>query len=91
MKKSLIEKSFVQIVVLSAALLSGGAAYAGGAGYVFGDEPYRLNWGYDPDIQSGCRKWNWQQYGWDDYCPIYFHPKAYMYPRSSRVMLRTRG
>lgn len=56
--------------------------------YPFGDEPYRLDWGYDPQIQSGCWKWNWQQHQWNDYCPVYVHPKAYMYPR---VVLRTKG
>jgi hypothetical protein len=85
-----MKKSIVAIVAFSTVLL-GGAACAGGAAYPFGDQPYRLNWGYDPEIQSGCWKWNWQQYGWDDYCPSYIHPKAYMYPRRSRVALRTRG
>ncbi len=59
--------------------------------YPFGDEPYRLNWGYDPEIQSGCWKWNWQQYHWDDHCPVYVRPKAHMYPRSSRPVLRSRS
>ena len=67
-----------------ALLLSGGAANAGP--YPFGDEPYRLNWGYDPAVESGCLKWNWQQYGWDDTCPVYIHPKAHMYPRSTHVV-----
>jgi hypothetical protein len=86
-----MKKSLVGIVAFSAMLVSGGAAYAGGAAYPFGDEPYRLNWGYDPAVESGCLQWNWQQYGWNDHCPIYIHPKAYMYPRASRVVLRTRG
>jgi len=47
--------------------------------------------GYDPEIQSGCWKWNWQQYHWNNHCPVYVHPKAYMYPRSPRVVLRTKG
>ena len=34
-------------------------------------------------------RWNWQQYQWDDHCPVYVHPKAFMYP--SRAVLRTRG
>ena len=59
--------------------------------YPFGDPPYRLNWEYNPEIQSGCWKWNWQQYQWDDHCPIYVTPKAYMYPRSSRAALRVKG
>ena len=73
----------------SVILLSTGSAQAGP--YPFGDEPYRLNWGYDPEIASGCWKWNWQQHQWDDHCPRYVHPKAFMYPRSSRVVLRTKG
>lgn len=56
--------------------------------HAFGDKPYRLNWIHEPEIQSGCWKWNWQQHGWDDYCPRYIQPKAFMY--RSRV-LRTRG
>jgi hypothetical protein len=73
----------------SVVFLSAGTAQAGP--YPFGDEPYRLNWGYDPEIESGCWKWNWQQYQWNDYCARYVYPKAYLYPRSSRVVLRTRG
>ena len=80
---------FAMLAAASVLLLSGGSAYSGH--YAFGDEPYRLNWGVDPEIQSGCWKWNWQQYQWDDYCPVYVYPKAYMYPRSSRVILRTKG
>ena len=86
-----MKNSLAGIFAFSAVLLSGSAVYAGGAAYPFGDEPYRLNWGYDPEIQSGCWKWNWQQNGWDDHCPIYIHPKAYMYPHSSRVVLQTRS
>ena len=72
----------------SVILLSTGSAQAGP--YPFGDEPYRLNWGYDPAVASGCLKWNWQQHQWDDHCPRYVRPKAFMYPRSSRVVLRTK-
>lgn len=59
----------------------------------FGDEPHWPGFGYsyEPAIASGCWKWNWQQYSWYDYCPVYVYPKAYMYPRSSRAGLRTRG
>ena len=64
---------------------------ASSAPYRFGDEPYRLNWSYDPQIESGCWKWNWQQYQWNDHCPVYVNPKAYMYPRSSRTVLRSKG
>jgi hypothetical protein len=86
-----MQKSFIAIIAasFSVVLLSTGSAYSGT--YPFGDEPYRLNWGYDPEIQSGCWKWNWQQYQWDDYCPVYINPKAYMYPRAPRVVLRTKG
>jgi hypothetical protein len=86
-----MQKSFFGIIgaAFSIVVLSSSGAYCGA--YPFGDEPYRLNWGYDPEIQSGCWKWNWQQYQWDDHCPVYVNPKAYMYPRSRRVVLRTRG
>ena len=50
-----------------AAVLLLGATGAQAGPYPFGDEPYRLNWGYDPEIQSGCWKWNWQQHHWNDY------------------------
>jgi hypothetical protein len=59
--------------------------------YPFGDTPYRLNWEYNPEIQSGCWKWNWQQYQWDDHCPVFVNPKAYMYPRARRAALRVKG
>ncbi len=74
---------------LSVLVLSTSGASSGP--YPFGDEPYRLNFWHDPEIQSGCWKWNWQQYHWNDYCAVYVRPKAYMYPRSSRVVLRSRG
>ena len=76
---------------VSVVVLSTGNAYSGNRVYPFGDEPYRLNWSYDPEIQSACWKWNWQQYHWDNHCPVYVHPKAYMYPRASGVVLRTKG
>jgi len=84
-------KSFFTIsaAVLSLVVLPTVGAHSGT--YPFADEPYRLNWGYDPAVESGCLKWNWQQYQWNDTCPIYINPKVYMYPRSSRAVLRTRG
>ena len=83
MKKSLFA---IIAAAFSLVLLSGSGARA----YPYGDEPYTLNWEYYPQIQNGCWKWNWQQYQWNDFCPVYVHPKAYMYP-GSRVVLRTRG
>ena len=74
-----------------AAVVLLGATGAQAGTYPFGDEPYRLDWGYEAENQSGCWKWNWQQYHWNDYCAVYIHPKAYMYPRSSRVVLRSKG
>ena len=81
-------KSVLAIIAaaFSVVLLSGSAARA----YPYGDEPYTLNWEYYPQIQNGCWKWNWQQYQWNDTCPVYVHPKAYLFPHS-RVVLRTRG
>jgi|SoiMethySBSTD1v2_1073268.scaffolds.fasta_scaffold217232_2 hypothetical protein len=70
-------------------LLSTGSAQSGP--YPFGNEPYRLDWVYEPAIASGCWKWNWQQHQWNDHCPRYVHPKAFMYPHSSRVVLRSKG
>ena len=84
MQKSLLA---IAAAAISVMLLSTGTAYS----YPFGDEPYRLNWEYDAGVTSGCLKWNWQQYLWNDYCPVYVHPKAYMYSHPSRVVLRTRG
>jgi hypothetical protein len=86
-----MQRSLFAIVAtaLSVLVVSSGGASAGP--YPFGDEPYRLNWGYDPQIQAGCWKWNWQQHHWDDHCAVYVHPKAYMHPRSSRAVLRSRG
>ena len=81
MQKSLLA-IFATVMVLSS-----GSAYAGP--YPFGDEPYRLDWGYGPQIQPGCWKWNWQQNHWTDGCPVYVQPKAYMYPR--RTVLRVKG
>jgi hypothetical protein len=75
-------------------LLSSSNAYAGP--YQFGDEPYFLDWGYDPHIQSGCLKWNWQQDQWNNHCPVYVQPKAYMHPgravlRGRRISQRSKG
>jgi hypothetical protein len=85
-----MQKSLYAIfaAAFSALLLSSGAANA--APYPFGDEPYRLNWGDAPAVESGCLKWNWQQYQWNDICPVYIHPKAYMYPRSTHVVFPTK-
>jgi hypothetical protein len=85
MKKAL----FAIAGALSMVLATSGGAYSESY-YPYGDAPYTLNWEYYPQIESGCWKWNWQQYQWNDHCPVYVQPKAYMYPRS-RVVLRTRG
>ncbi|MFZ5734795.1 MAG: hypothetical protein ACOY4O_18840 [Pseudomonadota bacterium] len=55
-----------------------------GKAMAIGDQPYwpaPYNW--EPAIQSGCWKWNWQQFNWYDHCPVYVRPKAYMYPRGA--------
>jgi hypothetical protein len=88
MQKSLLA---ISAAAVSAMLLSTAPAYSDPYPYAFGDPPYTLNWWYYPQIQSGCWKWNWQQYLWNDYCPVYVHPKAYMYYPHSRAVLRTRG
>jgi len=71
---------------VTALLLSGSATSAAGA-YPFGDEPYWLDWGYGPAVESDCLRWNWQQYHWNNTCPVYIHPKAYMYPRATHLVL----
>ncbi|MEK9281907.1 MULTISPECIES: hypothetical protein [unclassified Bradyrhizobium] len=81
------------IAIAAAACMYASSASALGGPYPFGDEPYRLNW-YpepEPEIANGCWKWNWQQYQWDDYCPVYVRPKAYMYPRARAIVVRTKG
>lgn len=84
-----MKKMFFAAVGLTVSMMFLSTSASSGT-YPFGDEPYTLDWGYEPGIQSGCWKWNWQQYGWEDHCPVYIHPKAYMYPRSRRVVLRTK-
>jgi hypothetical protein len=86
-----MQKSFLAILATAGSILIFSTSGAISGTYPFGDEPYTLNWGYYPETQSGCWRWNWQQHGWDDYCAVYVHPKAYMYPRSSRVVLRSKG
>jgi hypothetical protein len=87
---SIMLKSYLAVVVAAVGLLgSSGAAQSGP--YPFGDEPYRLDWLYEPEITNGCWKWNWQQYQWNNFCPTYVQPKAFMYPRSARAVVRTKG
>jgi hypothetical protein len=87
-----MRKSLFAVTAAAFSVLVLSTSGARSEGYVFGDPPYTLNWWYYPEIQNGCWKWNWQQYLWNDYCPAYIQPKAYMYsPRHSRAVLRTRG
>ncbi|WP_234680674.1 hypothetical protein [Bradyrhizobium monzae] len=79
------------VAIAAAVCICASPASAQGGPYPFGDEPYRLNWYSDPEIATGCWKWNWQQYQWDNYCPVYVRPKAYMYPRARAVVVRTKG
>ena len=86
-----MKRAFILTAFFLAAITVATSASAQNRNYPFGDEPYRLNWGYEPEIQNGCWKWNWQQYHWNDYCAVYVHPKAYMYPRRNGAVLRTKG
>ena len=87
--------SLAILAAASVLVLSAGAASAGpypsGGPYPYGDPPYTLNWDYYPQIEANCWRWNWQQYQWNDHCPAYVRPKAYMYPRARPVVLKTRG
>ena len=71
-----MQKSLFAIVTAAFAVtvLSGTGAHAGP--YPYGDQPYRLNWQYNPEIASGCLKWNWQEYQWNDSCPVYVYPEG---------------
>jgi len=62
------------------------AAFA--AAFAFGDVPDSY---FDPAIDVGCWKWNWYQHANYNVCPVYAHPKAYMYPRRARAALRVKG
>jgi hypothetical protein len=94
-----MKKIAILAATFSALVVSSGGAYSGSSSssYPFGDEPYTLDFGYFPywnnwpQIQSGCWQWNWQQSQWNDRCPVYVAPKAYMHPWSSRAALRTKG
>jgi hypothetical protein len=81
-----MQKSLFAIIAVT--VLSGTGAIA--QPYPFGDQPYRLNWAYDPKLASGCLKWNWQEYQWNDFCPVYVYPKTYMHPRSAHVVFPTK-
>ncbi|MCA6122749.1 hypothetical protein J6500_12705 [Bradyrhizobium sp. WSM 1704] len=86
-----MHKSFLAIIAAAAVTVVVSSTAARSAEYVIGDAPYRLDYGHDRPIETGCLKWNWQLYQWQDLCPVYIRPKAYMYPRGGRVVLRTRG
>lgn len=86
-----MQKAILTLLAAVAVLsISNGAVRAGT--YPFGDPPYRLDFWYDPQVESDCLKWNWQQYQWEDHCPVYVHPKAYMYyGRYRHAVVRTKG
>jgi hypothetical protein len=85
-----MRKSLLVVVAASSFLMaSSGGAISGP--YTFGDEPYTLNWGRYQRSKRVAGSGIGQQYQYNDHCPVYVHPKAYMYPRSSRVVLRTKG
>lgn len=87
-----MSKSLLAAVVAALSIVVTSTGAARSETYPFGDPPYRPDWATDPEIISGCWKWNWQQYQWEDRCPVYVHPKAYMfYGRSRHVALRTKG
>ncbi len=78
-------KAAVYVTVLLSCLFAGSA-------HAFGDRPYWPGFAneYEPEIASGCWKWNWQQHSWYDHCPLYVRPKAYMFSRTGSA-LRLRG
>lgn len=87
-----MSKSLLAALVTALSIVVASPNAARSEPYPFGDAPYRLDWGYDPEIGTGCWKWNWQQYQWEDHCARYIFPKAYMfYGRSRHVVVRTKG
>jgi len=74
-----MQKSLLAAVVFTSSVFSVSTSYAQDRIYPFGDPPYRLNLGSTPEIETGCWKWNWQQYQWNNHCPRYVYPKAYMF------------
>ena len=63
-----MQKSLLAIAAAFSFLIAtSGSAISGP--YAFGDEPHTLSWGYYPQIEGGCWKWNWQQYQYNDHLP----------------------
>jgi hypothetical protein len=80
MKKS---RSVLILPILVAALL-----IPAGRAFAWGDAPSRQ---FDSAIDASCWKWNWYQHAYYNVCPVYLHPKAYMYPRHIGAALRVKG
>lgn len=59
-----------------------------GRALALGDAPDTY---FDPGVDVGCWKWNWYQHAYYDVCPVYVHPKAYMYPRRVHAAVRVKG
>ena len=85
-----MKKSLLAIAAAFSFFVATSGSAVSGPYYPFGDAPYTLTWGSYPQIEQGCWKWNWQLYEYHDHCPVYLHPKAYMF-RGSNVVLRTKG
>lgn len=74
--------------VLILAAFAAAFAVQSGRAQAFGDVPDSY---FDPAVDVGCLKWNWYQHANYNVCPVYPHPKAYMYPRRVRAALRVKG
>jgi len=74
--------------ILILAAFAAAFAVQSGRAHAFGDVPDSY---FDPAIDVGCWKWNWYQHANYNVCPVYAHPKAYMYPRRVRAALRVKG
>ena len=86
-----MSRSCLAVFVAAICLVVASPAGAQSRPYPFGEPPYRIDSYYEPEIANGCWKWNWQQHQWDNYCPVYVQPKAFMYPRTLGAVLRTKG
>jgi len=76
-------KQFVILIALTVAALA-----ASTSARAFGDDP---NGYYAPLVDVGCWRWNWYQHAYYNVCPVYPHPKAYMYPTRPRAIVAAKG
>ena len=78
--------TYRRILILAALAVT--FAVPSGRALAFGDAPDGY---FDPAVDVGCWKWNNHQHAEYNVCPVYPHPKAYLYPRRVHAAIRTKG